>query len=118
MFKNRSKSKHKSPSQDLSQDLSRGLSQNMCGGSYIFNVPEPGRMELQEVEKCFARLFSSEDGHKALSYLQTITFQKALAPTSSDEQLRYAEGQRAMMATILRLIDRGRKGAGGCSQIG
>jgi hypothetical protein len=39
-----------------------------------------------------------------------ITFHRALAPSSSDTELRYAEGQRAMMATILRLIDRGRKG--------
>ncbi len=33
---------------------------------------------------------------------------EALGPSSSDEQLRHMEGQRAMMATILRLIDRGR----------
>lgn len=28
--------------------------------------------------------------------------------STPDEQLRYAEGQRSLMATILRLIDRGR----------
>ena len=77
-------------------------------GAYIFRVPEPSRLELRDVEKTFARLFSTDDGKKVLSYLQTITFQRALAPSSTDEQLRYAEGQRAMMATILRLIDRGR----------
>ncbi|MCB1591846.1 MAG: hypothetical protein KDI90_05285 [Alphaproteobacteria bacterium] len=63
---------------------------------------------MREIEKCFARLFSCDDGRRALSYLQAISFQRALAPTSTDQQLRYAEGQRAMVATILRLIDRGR----------
>lgn len=75
---------------------------------YVYRAPEPQNLELREIEKCFARLFSSDDGRRALSYLQAVTFQRALAPTSSDQQLRYAEGQRAMVATILRLIDRGR----------
>ncbi len=78
-------------------------------GHYVFHVPEPSRFELRDVEKCFARLFSSDDGRRALAYLQAISFQRALAPTSTDQQLRYAEGQRAMVATILRLIDRGRQ---------
>ena len=69
---------------------------------------EPSKIELREIEKAFARLFASEDGQKVLSHLQVITFQRALGPGVADEQLRYLEGQRAMVATILRLIDRGR----------
>ena len=69
---------------------------------------EPSKLELREIEKAFARLFASEDGQKVLSHLQAITFQRALGPSVADEQLRYLEGQRAMVATILRLIDRGR----------
>ncbi len=68
----------------------------------------PGKTETKEIERAFVRLFLSDDGQKVLSYLQTITFQRALGPGAPDEQLRYAEGQRAMVATILRLIDRGR----------
>lgn len=70
---------------------------------------EPDRAELREIEKAFARLFSSDDGQKVLSYLQVITFNRALGPGSPEEQLRYLEGQRSLVATILRLIDRGRR---------
>jgi hypothetical protein len=44
-----------------------------------------------------------------LAHLQVMTFSRAYGPDSTDQQLRYAEGQRALMAQILRLIDRGRK---------
>lgn len=70
---------------------------------------EPGRVEQREIEKAFARLFATDDGQKVLSHLQVITFHRALGPTSPEEQLRYLEGQRSLVATILRLIDRGRK---------
>ena len=70
---------------------------------------EPSKIELREIEKAFARLFASDDGQKVLSHLQVITFHRALGPGVADEHLRYTEGQRSMIATILRLIDRGRK---------
>lgn len=66
------------------------------------------KLEQKEVERAFARLFSSEDGQMVLAWLQTMTFNRAQGAASTDEQLRYMEGQRAMVATILRLIDRGR----------
>lgn len=74
-----------------------------------YAVPEPGKIEMREIEKAFARLFTSDDGQKVLAHLQVLTFQRALGPGVADEQLRYIEGQRSMVATILRLIDRGRK---------
>lgn len=67
--------------------------------------------EMRNVEKSFARLFASEDGQRVLSYLQFSTLQKALSHSASDEQLRYVEGQRALLLTILKLIERGRKPA-------
>jgi hypothetical protein len=66
------------------------------------------KIEQRDMEKLFARLFSSDDGRKALAYLQVISFHRALGAASSDAELRYLEGQRAMVGTILRLIDRGR----------
>lgn len=75
--------------------------------AYQANV---NRLEQKEIEKIFARLFLNEDGKKALAYLQMVTFQRALGPNASDIELRHLEGQRAMVATILRLIDRGRHG--------
>lgn len=66
--------------------------------------------EQKEMERIFTRLFHTDDGKKALAYLQVMTFQRAHGPMASDEQLRYAEGQRSMVATILRMIDRGKNG--------
>ncbi len=76
----------------------------------VYTPYEPGKNEMRDTERAFTRLFCSEDGQKVLAHLQTITFQRALGPGSPDEHLRYMEGQRAMVATILRLIDRGRQG--------
>ena len=76
---------------------------------YAYVAPAPPRSELRDIEKSFARLFSTGDGPRVLGHLQAMTFQRALGPACSDEQLRYLEGQRAMVAAILRLIDRGRK---------
>lgn len=66
------------------------------------------KLEQREIERCFARLFATDDGKKVLAWLQVITFQRAQGINSSDDQLRYTEGQRSLMASILRLIDRGR----------
>ena len=76
----------------------------------VYLPPRVGHGETKEMERCFARLFSSDDGQKALAYLQSMTFQRALSHSSSNDQLRYIEGQRALVANILRLIDRGRRG--------
>lgn len=66
------------------------------------------RLEEKEIERCFTRLFSSEDGRKVLAWLQVMTFHRAGNATTSDEQLRHMEGQRSLMAAILRMIDRGK----------
>ncbi|MGQ0526462.1 MAG: Bbp19 family protein [Alphaproteobacteria bacterium] len=67
------------------------------------------RSPANDIERSFARLFSTDDGRKVLSHLQAVTFQRTLGPDCADQQLRYLEGQRSLVATILRLIDRGRK---------
>jgi hypothetical protein len=73
----------------------------------VFTNPNV-KLEQKDMERVFTRLFSTDDGKRALSYLQTMTFQRAYGPTVSDEQLRHTEGQRSLVATILRMIDRGR----------
>jgi hypothetical protein len=74
----------------------------------VYAAPTPGRMDMQDIERTYARLFASDDGQKVLAHLQVMTFHRAMGPSCPDEQLRYMEGQRAMVASILRLIDRGR----------
>lgn len=75
--------------------------------SYVASV---SRVEQREIERCFARLFATEDGKRVLAYLQLITFHRAASGNTSDTQLRHMDGQRSLMASILRLIDRGRNG--------
>ncbi len=78
------------------------IAQNYALTSHI------SRLEEKEIERCFTRLFASEDGRKVLAWLQVMTFHRAGNATTSDEQLRHMEGQRSLMAAILRMIDRGK----------
>jgi hypothetical protein len=80
----------------------------LAGKGLIYAQPELPKLEMREIEKSYARLFATDDGRRVLAHLQTITFQRALGAATPDEQIRYAEGQRSLVATILRLIDRGR----------
>lgn len=66
------------------------------------------KMEQKEMDRCFARLFSSEDGKKVLAWIQVITFHRVAGAGTTDDELRYREGQRALVANILRMIDRGK----------
>lgn len=81
----------------------------LAGKGLVYSLPEPAKLEMREIEKSFARLFTTDDGRRVLAHLQVITFQRALGAATPDEQIRYAEGQRSLVATILRLIDRGRQ---------
>lgn len=76
---------------------------------FVYVAPGPSKTEARDIERAFARLFTTDDGRKVLAHLQAMTFQRALGPGCADQQLRYLEGQRSLVATILRLIDRGRK---------
>ena len=78
--------------------------------AHLLTPPHPLAQTLsqQDIERAFARCFSTDDGKKVLAHLQVMTFSRAYGPDTSDQQLRYAEGQRALVATVLRLIDRGR----------
>ena len=66
------------------------------------------KLEQADIERSFARVFSTEEGKKVLAWLQVMTFHRAGSSNSTDEQLRFMEGQRSLMASILRMIDRGK----------
>lgn len=73
-----------------------------------FRLPDPPRADMAGIERVFARLFSTDDGQKVLGYLNGQTFQRAAAMDAPDAMLRYMEGQRALMALIIRMIERGK----------
>lgn len=66
------------------------------------------KLEQADIERSFARVFSSEEGKKVLAWLQVMTFHRAGSSNTTHEQLRFMEGQRSLMASILRMIDRGK----------
>jgi len=81
----------------------RGASNPAC------EMFEPPRADMQAIERAFARMFSTDDGRLVLGHLQSVTFCRALPADASDAQLRYYEGQRALVALTRRLIERGRQ---------
>ncbi len=76
----------------------------------VVDLPFPPRPLARDIEKSFARLFATDDGKAVLSHLSAVTFMRVAGMDSSDAVLRYQEGQRALLAMILRMIDRGRGG--------
>lgn len=75
----------------------------------LYQPPPTVRYDVAAMESLFARLFSTEDGQRALAYLQSITFMRAAAADADEAYLRHCEGQRALLVTIMRLIARGQK---------
>ena len=68
--------------------------------------PEAGR----DLALAAARCFRDADGEKVLAYLRALTLGRALGPGASDTLLRHLEGQRQLVAHIVRLVQRGRDG--------
>lgn len=61
-----------------------------------------------EIEKNFARVFNSSDGHAVLAHLRKITIERVLGPNASDAELRGIEAQRALVHQIEQLSERGK----------
>ena len=66
------------------------------------------RTDIREFEKAYARLFATPDGKKVLAHLNATTFMRTAGADVPDNVLRHLEGQRALLSTILRMIERGR----------
>lgn len=75
----------------------------------VFWMPQPLSGDRRSVEKSYARLFASDDGKMVLGHLQNLTFARAYGADAPEGQLRYAEGQRALVGLILRWIHAGRQ---------
>lgn len=63
---------------------------------------------MTDIEKNYARAFSTSDGAAVLSHLRQITVERALGAAASDAELRTLEGQRTLVHMIETLIRRGR----------
>lgn len=70
------------------------------------DAPEADRSLALAVARCFR----GRDGEAVLSHLRAVTLERALGPGAGDAQLRHLEGQRQLVAHIIRLVARGRDG--------
>ncbi len=81
---------------------------------WSFLNDRPGDVILDEmpaIARAFARCFRTNEGDKVLSYLQKMTKGRVLTASASDAEMRYLEGQRALVTHIETLIERGRGAA-------
>lgn len=74
---------------------------------FDFLIQIPSGPKPDAIERCFAKTFLSADGKQVLRYLHQSVQARALPSDCSAEALRYQEGQRALLQTILRLTERG-----------
>ncbi len=68
------------------------------------------RLDAAAIDRAFARCFVTADGKRVISYLQNQVFARALSEQSTNDQLRFREGQRSLLARILKMIERGKRG--------
>ena len=63
---------------------------------------------MTDIEIDFARCFASSHGARVLEYLHRITIDRTLGVNASDNELRWAAAQCALVRQIDALISRGR----------
>ncbi len=64
---------------------------------------------MNDIERTFARVFSTGAGQIILSHLKSMTTERVLGANATDAELRTLEGQRALVRHIETLITRGRQ---------
>lgn len=64
---------------------------------------------MTDISLNYARCFASASGRAVLEHLRHITIDRTLGPNASDNELRWAESQRALVRQIEALIARGRE---------
>lgn len=63
---------------------------------------------MTDIEISYARCFGTPCGVRVLEHLRSITIGRTLGPNATDNELRWAESQRALFRQIEALIARGR----------
>mgnify|MGYP001229675901 FL=1 len=63
---------------------------------------------LREVARAAARALTGPDGARLLAHLRAVTIERRLGPEASEAALRHLEGQRALVAHLEALVERGR----------
>lgn len=63
---------------------------------------------MTDISLNYARCFGTPSGRTVLEHLRKITIERTLGANASDNELRWAESQRALVRQIESQIARGR----------
>ena len=63
---------------------------------------------MTDIEISYARCFGTPSGTRVLDHLRMMTVGRTLGPNAADNELRWAESQRALVRQIETLVSRGR----------
>ena len=63
---------------------------------------------MTETDKDFARCFGTQAGIRVLEYLHKITFARPIGPNATDNELRWAAAQCALVRQMESMVMRGR----------
>ena len=69
-----------------------------------------GERTPPELCRAAAACLGTAHGRRLLRHLRQSFLDRRLAPSATDAELRHVEGQRSVVAHLLRLIERGRDG--------
>ncbi len=62
---------------------------------------------MNDIEKQYARMFSTPGGKQILTHLRSITLERVFGPNASNEELRWWAAQCALVHQIENLTIRG-----------
>ncbi|HEY0837060.1 MAG TPA: hypothetical protein VGE72_24330 [Azospirillum sp.] len=79
-----------------------------AGWAWFADPAANGATPNEDPAPSFARCFAGPDGERVLSVLRAMTLGRTLGPDAPEAALRHLEGQRALVASILALVARGR----------
>ena len=71
---------------------------------HAINIAATPAMDRDTIARAYARLFSTEDGKLVMAHLQGQTFLRMHTPDTPDSHIRFTEGQRALVNTMLRFM--------------
>jgi len=66
---------------------------------------------MTEIEKQYSRAFGTPAGRAVLEHMRKITLERTLGPNATDNELRWAESNRAFVRQIEQMISRGKAGS-------
>ena len=79
-----------------------------AGWAWLDAAAEADNPAKADLYRAAAACLGSADGRLLARHLRRVFLDRRLPPTASDAELRHLEGQRAAVAHLFRLAERGR----------